>query len=273
MHQLGDCAQLHPTREQGIWMLRLETELVQELAERAMDNNRIDQDTTGWVETISAAVNSSGPHWFHVVFERDVARENPQRIFITPYHPITRLLTEIGNESPLFLQTESHDSTPQQAAWCVCIDWTVDSLTRTTVRRWLYLDASGSPVLDDGARPLQLLRTGEPIGQQDLQVFLNPIEEALLESERLRLLPLLGELRDNAEHAWHQRIRREMAQLTEADWTARSEGRTPDPRWVRMKNSLITKLQDELARRLAELDQIRDNLVGRLELRVAIQIE
>ena len=273
MHQLSDCAQLHQTRDPGVWMLRLESELVQELAVRAMDNTRIDQDTVGWTDTISTAANSSGPHWFHVVFDRDIARENPLHIFITPYHPITRFLTELGDDSPLFLRVEHHDTTPHQAAWCVCIDWTVDSLTRTTVRRWLYLDAGGVPVLDDGARPLQLLRMGEPIGQQDLQVFLNPIEEALLESEQLRLLPLLGELRDNAEHAWHQRIRREMAQLAEADWTARSEGRTPDPRWVRMKNSLITKLQDGLARRLTELDQIRDNLEGSLKLRVAIQIE
>ncbi len=273
MHQLSDCAQLHQTRDPGVWMLRLESELVQELAVRAMDNTRIDQDTVGWADTISAAANSSGPHWFHVVFDRDIARENPLHIFITPYHPITRFLTEIGGDSPLFLRAERHDTTPHQATWCVCIDWTVDSLTRTTVRRWLYLDAGGVPVLDDGARPLQLLRMGEPMGQQDLQIFLDPIEEALLESEQLRLLPLLGELRDNAEHAWHQRIRREMAQLAEADWTARSEGRTPDPRWVRMKNSLITKLQDGLARRLAELDQIRDNLEGSLKLRVAIQIE
>ena len=103
--------------------------------------------------------------------------------------------------------------------------------------------------------------------------LLDPIEAALLESERLRLLPLIGELRDNAEHAWHRRIMREMAQLADADWTARSEGRVPDPRWVRMKNSLITKLQDELARRLTELDQIRDGLEGRLDLRIAIYIE
>ena len=91
--------------------------------------------------------------------------------------------------------------------------------------------------------------------------------------EQIRLLPLIDELRDNAEHAWHRRIMREMAQLAEADWAARSEGRLPDPRWVRMKNSLITKLQDELARRLSELDLIRDGLEGRLDLRIAIQIE
>ena len=137
----------------------------------------------------------------------------------------------------------------------------------------MYLDAEGGPVPDDGAEPLQLLRGGEVVGETNLQALLNPIESALLESERQRLLPLIDELRENAEHAWHRRIMREMAQLAEADWTARSEGRMPDPRWVRMKNGLITKLQDELARRLADLDQIRDGLDGRLDLRVAIQIE
>jgi hypothetical protein len=254
-------------------MLGLEADLVHELAQRAMDNQRIDRDTVDWRETITTAANSSGPHWFHVIFERDLARLNPQHIFITPHHPLIRLLTEIEDSSPLFLRVERDDSTPEEAAWCVCIDWTVDSLTRTTVRRWLYLDAGGVPVLDDGAEPLQLLRGGEVVRESDLQALLDPIEGALLESERLRLLPLIGELRDNAEHAWHRRIMREMAQLADADWTARSEGRMPDPRWVRMKNSLITKLQDELARRLAELDQIRDGLEGRLDLRIAIQIE
>ena len=33
------------------------------------------------------------------------------------------------------------------------------------------------------------------------------------------------------------------------------------------------KLQDELAKRLSELDQIRHDLKGRLDLRVAIQFE
>ena len=171
------------------------------------------------------------------------------------------------------MRAETQDTTPHDAAWCVCIDWTVESLTQTTVRRWLYLDSNGTPVMDDGTEPLRLLHSGEVVGEFDLRGFLAPIEEALLESERLRLLPLLGELRENAEHAWHQRILREMGQLADADWTARSEGRLPDPRWVRMKNSLITKLQDELARRLSDLDHIRDNLEGALNLRVAIHIE
>jgi hypothetical protein len=180
---------------------------------------------------------------------------------------------ELSQEGTLYLRAKSENTTPPDAAWCVCIDWTVESLTRTTVRRWLYLDSSGIPVMDDGAEPLRLLQSGEVVGEFDLHGFLTPIEDALLESERLRLLPLLGELRENAEHAWHQRILREMGQLADADWTARSEGRLPDPRWVRMKNSLITKLQDELARRLSDLDHIRDDLSGCLDLRVAIQIE
>jgi superfamily II DNA or RNA helicase len=273
MCQFGENAQLHPTRQPGIWMLGLEGDLVNELAQRAENPQLIDQDTVGWKDTITTAANSSGPHWFHVIFERDIARLNSQHIFITPHHPLIRLLTENEDDSPLFLQVERLDSTPDEATWCVCIDWTVDSLTRTTVRRWLYLDSEGAPVMDDGSEPLQLLREGEVVGESDLQALLDPIEAALLESEQLRLLPLIDELRDNAEHAWHRRIMREMAQLADADWNARSEGRLPDPRWVRMKNSLITKLQDELARRLAELDHIRDGLEGRLDLRIAIHIE
>ena len=272
-HHLGDGGQLYPTRDRGVWMLGLERNIVEELAERAIDSNRIDQDTVGWKEIITTAVSGSGPYWFHVVFEREFAREHPQHIFITPYHPLTRLMMDLSESGALFLRVKTQTTTPPDAAWCVCIDWTVDSLTQTTVRRWLYLDSSGTPVMDHGTEPLGLLHSGEVVGDFDLRGFLAPIEEALLESEQLRLLPLLGELRENAEHAWHQRILREMGQLADADWSARAEGRLPDPRWVRMKNSLITKLQDELARRLADLDHIRDNLEGCLNLRVAIQIE
>ena len=66
---------------------------------------------------------------------------------------------------------------------------------------------------------------------------------------------------------------REMAQLSEADWVARSEGRLPDARWIRMKNGLISRLQDELANRLLELDGIRENMNAFLDLKVAIQID
>ena len=273
MHKLGNEAQLYSTTDDGIWMLGLERRIVQELAERAEDPLRIDQDTVGWQDTITTTANRSGPYWFHVIFDRDVAREHPNHIFVTPHHPIARYLIESEEQHTIYLQSNPQDSTPRDAAWCICIDWTVESLNKTTTRRWLYLDVFGNPVQDDGARPLELLKQGNPIGEMDLSGFLNPIENALLESERQRLLPLLDELRDNAEDAWHRRIRREMAQLSDADWTARTEGRLPDPRWVRMKNGLISRLQDELANRLQELDRIRENLSGSLNLQVAIQIE
>ena len=274
MHQLGEQAQLYPTGEPGVWMLGLEDNLVHELNQRVLNPLRIDQDTVGWKDVITTAADRSGPYWFHVVFEREIARLHPHHIYITPYHPLVRLLIEnIEGDETLFLQANRRDSTPDDAAWCVCIDWTVESLTRTTVRRWLYLDSHGSPVLDDGAEPLQLLQDGQVTRQENLEGFLEPMEAALLESERLRLLPLIDELRDNAENAWHRRIMREMGQLAEANWRAQSEGNVPDPRWIRMKNGLITKLQDELARRLADLDQIRDGLDARLDLQIAIRIE
>ena len=275
VHKLGNDAQLYPTRDEGVWMLGLERNIVQELANRALDSKRIDQDTVGWKDTITSAADQSGPHWFHVIFDREVAREHPHQIYITPHHPIARLLIENGGEleETLFLNTNRLNSTPEHAAWCVCIDWNVQSLNKSTTRRWLYLDSQGNPVQDYGAEPLELLKQGELMSGFDLTDFLTPIENALLDSERQRLLPLLDELRDNAEDAWHRRIMREMAQLSEADWLARSEGKPPDPRWVRMKNGLISRLQNELASRLRELEEIRENLTGHLSLRVAIQID
>ena len=81
-------------------------------------------------------------------------------------------------------------------------------MNKSTTRRWLYLDSQGNPVQDDGAEPLELLKQGELMSGFDLTDFLTPIENALLDSERQRLLPLLDELRDNAEDAWHRRIMR-----------------------------------------------------------------
>ncbi len=272
-HKLGEDAQMYPTRENGVWMLGLERRIVQELAARATNPLRIDQDSVEWRDTITAAAESSGPYWFHVIFDRDIAREHPNYIFITPYHPIARLLIESEGEEGLYLHSGRLDSTPENATWCICIDWDVESLNKTITRRWLYLDSFGNPLPDHGANPLELLRQGLPMSRFDLSEMLAPMEAALLENERQRLLPLLDELRDNAEDAWHRRIRREMAQLSEADWAARSEGRLSDPRWIRMKNGLISRLQNELANRLRELDRIRENLDGSLNLRVAIRIE
>ncbi|MEE2759463.1 MAG: SNF2-related protein [Candidatus Thermoplasmatota archaeon] len=273
MHKIGNEAQLYATNEDGIWMLGLERSIVQELAERATNPQRIDQDTVGWRDTITATANRSGPYWFHVIFDRDTARNHPNHIFITPHHPIARLLVETEEQQTLFLRSNRRDSTPDNAAWCICIDWTVENLNKTITRRWLYLDSFGNPLQDDSSEPLELLKQGEIIGGADISNLISPIENALLESEQQRLLPLLDELRDNAEDAWHRRIMREMAQLSEADWVARSEGRLPDARWIRMKNGLISRLQDELANRLLELDRIRENMNAFLDLKVAIQID
>jgi len=272
-HHLGERAQFHPTKDDKIWMMRLDDGLVSELSLRANDPMRIDQDTVGWKNTIAKAAEQSGPHWFNVIFDREIAREEGNLIFITPHHPIVRLLCESENPQIQFLIANRSTNIPPEAKWCVCIDWTVSSLSKTITRRWLYLTKEGMPLAEESGEALGLLQEGVRTKTTCLNDLLNPIEESLLEAEKRRLIPLLDELRANAEQAWHRRISREMGQLSEADWTARAEGKIPDPRWVRMKNSLITKLQDELAKRLAELDQIRDNLEGELELRIAIQLE
>ena len=253
--------------------MRLDAELVEELARRANDPMQIDQDTVGWRKIISTAAEQSGPHWFNITFDRQIAREDGAQIFITPHHPIVRLLCDEKELETLHLVINRPLEIPPEAKWCVCIDWTVNSLSKTTIRRWLYLTKEGMPLAEENGESLRLLCEGLPTKKFLISSLLEPIEESLLDTEKRRLLPLLDELRANAEQAWHRRITREMGQLADADWTARAEGKMPDPRWVRMKNSLITKLQDELAKRLNELDQIRHDLKGRLDLRVAIQLE
>ena len=272
IHHLSDRAQIFPTNEEGIWMLRLDEEIVQHLAEYVRDDRRIDQDTVGWNEIIQGLSNQSGPYWLHVIFDREIARLNPHHIFITPYHPLTQFILERETSNAALFLTADREEDASDAEWCICVDWNVGGLTNTTIRRWLYLNQHGEPVDDNRLEPHTLLYSGEVTQDQDLDGFLQPISAALLESERQRILPLLDELRENAQNAWHRRIMREMGQLSEADWLARSEGREPDPRWVRMKNSLITKLQDQLANRLSELDSIREGLTGELSLRVAIRL-
>lgn len=272
LHRLGDDAQLHPTDAEGVWMLRLPEPVVQRLAARVTDVRRIDLDTVGWAETIQRSAAGSGPHWFHVTFDREVARERADLPFLCPHHPLVRLLAETEGEDCLFLEADRPSHLPPEAAWTVCIDWQVDSLTRTTVRRWLHLSGDGWPLEEDETDVHHLLERATPTASTEMEDRLAPIAEGLLDAERRHLLPLLEELRENAEQAWHRRINREMGQLAEADWAARTEGREPDPRWVRMKNGLISRLQEELAERCRQLDALREDLNGRLEPRIAIRL-
>lgn len=275
MYQLGDSAQIHQTRDEGVWMLRLDDNIVQELANRTLNPMLIDSDTSGWSLTIQQAANRSGPHWFHVVFERDISRSEPNLIFLTTYHPLTRWICEQNTEeSTLRLKTTRDEKTPDEAVWCFCIDWTVSSLTETTVRRWLYLDCKGNPLDEREANPLLLLESGTFDSEShNLWTIVKPIHDGLLNAEKRKLAPLIEELRANSQQAWHARISREMAQLSEADWRAKEEGKQPDPRWVRMKNSLISQLHDGLSNRLKELDKISEELSTKLEVRVAIRLE
>ena len=273
LHQLGEQVQIHATKTEHIWMMRLDDEIVSELSKRANDVNRIDQDTVGWKELICRAAEQSGPHWFNVTFHRKVAREETRCIFITPHHPLIRLLCEFGTDNSLSLLAKRPDNIPPEAKWCVCVDWKVNSLSNTTMRRWLYLTSEGLPLAEEEGDSLHLLQMANETKATCLNKLLEPIQASLLESEKRRFLPLFDELNANAEQAWQGRISREMGQLAEADWNARAEGKVPDPRWIRMKNSLITKLQGQLERRLIELEHLRQNLDGELVLRVAIELE
>ena len=270
----GTPAQLHPTAHPGMSMLRLPDEAVAALANRATDPYLNDRDTVGWEDLITRMAGRSGPHWLHVVFERDACRNHPDTVLLAPWHPIIQWLRETrADESGGLSGWQERQTThllaakprdlPAQTDRIIALDWVVQGLSRRGVRRWLALDAEGIPLpLEVDPHALEALSAIPATGEMNdaLERSLDQMHSWLLEDEQRRISPLLAEVRRNAEKAWHERIKREKEQLADADWRARNEGREPDPRWVRMKESLIEKLHDELANRLLELDQIAEGM-------------
>jgi superfamily II DNA or RNA helicase len=281
MHE-GD-AQLHPTGKDDVWMLRLDDAHVAELAARCEDPMLIDATNVGWLESITRMATGSGPHWLHVVFEREVSRQHPELTLLAPWHPLIRWLCEPVDENDdagaiRWLYSQRGDGMPEQAKWLVAIDWTVYGLRSTCIRRWLLLDENGSPLptQDDALwRLVSAVDSHSPSSDNEelIEKALDVLHNCLLSDERRRQTPLIEELRANAEQAWDSRIRREMNQLSDAEHRAQFEGTQPDERWVRMKEGLISRLQDELANRLRDLDRISECLNAEINARIVVKLD
>ena len=167
---------------------------------------------------------------------------------------------------------------PEQAKWLIAIDWTVHGLRSTCIRRWLLLDENGSPLptQDDALwRLVSAVDSHSPSSDNEelIENALDVLHSCLLSDERRRQTPLIEELRANAEQAWDSRIRREMNQLSDAEHRAQFEGTQPDERWVRMKEGLISRLQDELANRLRDLDRISECLNAEINARIVVKLD
>jgi superfamily II DNA or RNA helicase len=280
---LGGDSQLHPSNDDEVWMLRLDDEQVAKLAARCENPLLADASNAGWTELITRMATSSGPHWLHVVFEREISRQRPDLTLLAPWHPVVRWLCEDIDENDdagqtRWLSSVKTDEIPEQATWLIAIDWAVHGLRSTCIRRWLLLGKDGNPLPTQDDALWRLVNSVDSYrpsmeNEQFIGNALDSLHNCLLSDERRRQTPLIEELRSNAEQAWDSRIRREMHQLNDAQHRAQYEGIQPDERWVRMKEGMISKLQDELANRLRELDRISDCLNAEICARIVVKLD
>jgi hypothetical protein len=82
----------------------------------------------------------------------------------------------------------------------------------------------------------------------------------------------LEELRWNARSSWEERIQREQTQISDAQHKAERDEIPVNFRWLRMKQGLIRRLQEELGNRIAELDRLEHDLSGDLSAKIIIKI-
>ena len=276
--QENDC-DLYDSELKGCDLIELNPELVADLVERCDDESRLDGRHADWHETIQRLYESPSPHWITVTFERETARDNPERPHITPAHPLVRWLIDHSESKSgvKWFGAPCPESWPKTAKWVVCLDWQTNGLQCRAMRRWLLLDTYGNPLDDQPERlwlELQELRAISPAknAEDTIEEAVDNIHAWLLQDERSRLQPILEELRWNTRSAWEGRIEREMQQIREATWRAEQRGEIVDHRWRRMKQGLIRRLQEELRQHLVELERLEHDLSADLIERLVIRL-
>lgn len=290
----------------GLWQLRLSDRMVNDLAARAHDAATLDAIQVGWRDVLKELADGPGPHWLDVVVEREGARAHPHAVYLAPWHPLVRWAVEtaaplVDAEAGAVAEARRADlapwaerfwarpagrvvvesarppAWPERARWLICVDWAVEGLAAHHVRRWLALDDGGMPLEDQPTAPMRTLGEVRETGLTEAeQALLAGVEaglaEALRADELALLRPQLAELQHNAESAWQGRIRRERLQLAQAQERARTTGEPTDPRWIRMKQGLIRRLEAELTQRLAELEAVAEHVAMRLAPRVVVRL-
>ena len=287
-----------PSQTGGLAQLRLGSDLLAALKASLAEPGSFDRQALGWSERLEDWKAQPLPAWVDVATERSAARAHPEVAYLAPWHPIAQLLRgrpmtrEVVGQPRWTVDqwTGAEDicwqgvvvrpaAWPDAAAWMVVVDWSVEALGAHHVRRWLVLDGSGRPLEAPPDAPWSAL--GETVltrcdGRSEvdptLSRALDELEAELRSDETALLTPLAEELAFNIDTAWQGRVARERLQLAQAEERARHTGEPPDPRWVRMKQGLIRRLQDERSQRLAHLETLRDEVAMRLEPRIAVRL-
>ena len=162
--------------------------------------------------------------------------------------------------------------------YIVAVEWRIHGLRESKIRRWLALDRNGEPLeeiirnpwADSDLQPSRTLLTDKE--KEIIESARTRIHTALLNQERLRLMPLLTELTENSHQAWMSRIDAEQEQIRKAEWNCLLRDETIDPRWLRMKRGIIRSLHEQLSNRVTEIERIRDDMQANISFPMVVRI-
>lgn len=261
-------------------MIRMSDNIIQGCLKYARGSSR-------WLELLNRMNTTSGPHWIEATYDNEVARERNDLIFLSPWHPVVQLaitsdkkrnFAEGISGSELIAESIRIDEIPHNTKYFVGVEWKINGLRESKIRRWLVLDKNGEPIREILKNPWSKLHS-EPSRtvltnkeKEIIESARTQIHTALLNQERMRLMPLLTELTENSHQAWMSRIEGEEEQIRKAEWNSMLKNETVDPRWLRMKRGIIRSLHEQLSNRVTEIERIRDDMQANISFPIIVRI-
>ncbi|MBA45821.1 MAG: hypothetical protein CMB31_04470 [Euryarchaeota archaeon] len=246
-----------------------------------------DKGSSKWMDLLNRMNTTSGPHWIEATYENNVARQRNEVEFLSPWHPLVHLAVSSNQKRnfaegisgcDLIAENIRIDAIPSKAKFFIAVEWRIHGLRESRIRRWLALDKHGKPIEEiirnpwskSDSEPIRTLLTSDE--KETIESARTQIHTALLNQERMRLLPLLTELTENSHQAWMSRIESEEEQIRKAEWNSMLKGEMVDPRWLRMKRGIIRSLHEQLSYRVTEIERIRDNMQANISFPIIVRI-
>ena len=242
---------------------------------------------SNWQRVLNRLSTTAGPHWIEATYHRTDARQRSDLVFLSPWHPIVQIATSesINRDfaegitgSELIAENRSMEGIPPMTNFFVAVEWRIHGLRESKIRRWLALDKNGEPIQEVIKNPwsecdLQPSHTLLTDNEKEIiESARTRIHTALLNQERMRLMPLLTELTENSHQAWMSRIEGEQEQIRKAEWNCLLRDETLDPRWLRMKRGMIRSLHQQLSNRVTEIERIKDDMQANISFPVVVRI-
>ncbi len=243
--------------------------------------------SSSWIELLNRMNTTSGPHWIEATYDNNIARERNNIKFLSPWHPLVQLAISSTNKRnfaegssgcELIAEAKRIAPIPPTAKFFVAVEWRIHGLRESRIRRWLALNDHGDPIQEIITNPWSKFdsKPSRTILSKDEGILIeaarNRIHAALLNQEKIRLMPLLNELTENSHQAWMSRIEAEQEQVRKAEWNCMLKQETLDRRWLKMKRGIIRSLHEQLSNRVTEIRHIRDDMQANISFPIIVRI-